>query len=724
MKRQFLFLVMALLSMTASAQSSVNIDGIYYTLNSVDKTAEVTRRARYKYSGDVVIPSSVTYEGVDYGVTSIGNEAFALSTDLTSISIPVSVTTIGDQIFFKCTGLTTIVIEEGNTVYDSRENSNAIIETASNTLLLGCKGTTIPNSVTTIGSMSFSGVELTSIIIPNSVTSIGEKAFYECLGLASVTIGSGVTTIGKQAFENCSNLKRVEINNNAIVSKKYDWERSSSIKDIFGIQVEEYVLGEDVTSIGNSAFYDCPYLTSFYMSDNVTSIGENAFRECWRLSSFRISANVTSIGDFAFKMCYGLTSITIPSGMTEIEHWTFDGCALKRVEINSNALISKDYEWNSLANLFGPVVEEYVLGEEITSIGKNAFNSSSVISINIPQNVTSIGEAAFAGCCGLPSIHIPANVTSIGANAFNNCPNLTSIQVENGNTAYDSRENCNALIETATNTILWGCQNTFIPNTVSTIGDNAFYMCSGLNSLDIPNSVTAIGENAFAGCNGLTVVSIPNSVTTIGKYAFSHCEQLTGITIPNNVTSIDEGTFFSCTGLTSITIPNSVTSINDRAFHSCTNLTSISIPNGVTSIGKNTFFDCSELATLVIPNSITTIGDNAFMRSGLTDMYCYAEQLPEIGSSIFQDTYHKTTLHVPAGSVDAYSNAEQWKEFPNIVALTDSDPSPTGIMEPTTTQQPAFAAYYDLSGRLTSQPQRGLNIIKMCDGTTKKVLVK
>ena len=250
MKRQFLFLVMALLSMTASAQSSVNIDGIYYTLNSVDKTAEVTRRARYKYSGDVVIPSSVTYEGVDYGVTSIGNEAFALSTDLTSISIPVSVTTIGDQIFFKCTGLTTIVIEEGNTVYDSRENSNAIIETASNTLLLGCKGTTIPNSVTTIGSMSFSGVELTSIIIPNSVTSIGEKAFYECLGLASVTIGSGVTTIGKQAFENCSNLKRVEINNNAIVSKKYDWERSSSIKDIFGIQVsQKNMIGREVLQL-------------------------------------------------------------------------------------------------------------------------------------------------------------------------------------------------------------------------------------------------------------------------------------------------------------------------------------------------------------------------------------------------------------------------------------------------------------------------------------------
>jgi hypothetical protein len=802
MKKQILFLVMILLSMTASAQNSVKIDNIYYKLNSAGKTAEVVYN-RFRYSGDVVIPSSVTYDDIDYSVTSIAHQAFSKSTDLISVSIPATVTSIGSNAFSECTSLASIVIEEGNTVYDSRENCNAVIETAGNKLIYGCNGTVIPNSVTSIANASFSGSGLISIIIPDGVSSIGDKAFSECSNLTSVTIGSGVRTIGEQSFDNCGRLKKVEINNNYIVSKKYAWETNSSMKDIFGSQVEEYVLGENVSAIGDAVFSGCTDLTSFYMSDNVTSIGENTFRECWKLSSFRMSANVTAIGENAFYMCLGLTSITIPSGMTDIERYTFRGCHLKKVIINSNAIVSRDYGWNSLTDFFGPEVEEFVLGEEITNIGKNAFNNSSVIVINIPQNVTSIGETAFMGCYKLSSIHIPANVTSIGKNAFYDCPSLTSIQVENGNTVYDSRDNCNALIETATNTILWGCQNTVIPNTVTAIGDNAFYMCSGLTSVDIPNSVTAIGENAFAGCNGLTVVSIHNSVTTIGKYAFSKCTQLTGISIPNSVTTIDEGAFFFCTGLTSISIsnsvtaigyraftgcsgltsihvesgnivydsrencnaiietadnniilgcqntiiPNSVTSIGEEAFWACTNLTSISIPNsvtnigngafnqcinltsicilnGVTSIGKGVFVDCSKLATVIIPSTITTIGEYAFIRSGLTDLYCYAEKLPEIGNDIFQDTYRKTTLHVPANSVDAYSNAEQWKEFPHIVALAESDPTPTGITAPTAAQQSTITECYDLSGHSTSQAQRGLNILKMSDGTTKKVLIK
>ena len=778
MKKQILFLVMMLLPLMADAQISAKIDGIYYKLNNSDKTAQVAY-SRNRYSGEIVIPSSVTYEGKDYNVTGIGAHAFYGSADLTSINIPNSVTSIEDQIFDGCTSLASIVIEEGNTVYDSRENCNAVIETASNKLLFGCNGSTIPNSVTNIGSSSFSGYPgLTSIIIPDGVTSIGEKAFSECSGLNFLSIGSGVTTIGKKAFESCSSLTKVELNNNAIVSK--DYNSTPFINDIFGSQVKEYVLGEDVKSIGELAFSECPNLTTVHLSNSVMSIGNSAFY-----------------------FCTNLAEINIPSSMTSIDQWAFSGCNLKKVEINSNAIVSRDYGWGSLANYFGPEVEEFVLGEEITSIGMNAFNSCSVISINIPQNVTSIGMKAFFGCNRLSSIHIPVNVTSIGPNAFQFCPSVTSIQVENGNTVYDSRENCNALIETATNTILWGCQNTVIPNTVTAIGYAAFYECSGLTSIDIPNSVMAIGEYAFAGCNGLTTANIPNSVTTIGKHAFSGCTKLIDITIPNTLTTIEEGVFYFCTGLTSIIIPNTVTAIGyraftgcsgltsilvesgngvydsrencnaiietadhtlilgcqntvipnnvtcigDEAFWACTNLTSISIPNSVTSIGNGAFnqcinltsicipnsvtsignvafSQCSKLATIIIPNTITTIGDYAFVSSGLTDMYCYAEQLPEIGSSIFQYTYHKATLHVPANSLGAYRNAEQWKEFPNIVALTDSDPTPTGITVPTAAPQTTITECYDLSGRRTNQPQRGVNIIKMSDGTMKKVFVK
>ena len=139
------------------------------------------------------------------------------------------------------------------------------------------------------------------------------------------------------------------------------------------------------------------------------------------------------------------------------------------------------------------------------------------------------------------------------------------------------------------------------------------------------------------------------------------------------MTCIGDEAFWACTDLTSISIPNSVTSIGDGAFNQCINLTSICFPNGVTSIGKTAFGQCSKLATVIIPNTITTIDDYAFIRSGLTDMYCYAEQLPEIGSDIFLDTYPQATLHVPASSLDAYRNAEQWKDFKEIVALSAMD---------------------------------------------------
>lgn len=316
------------------------------------------------------------------------------------------------------------------------------------------------------------------------------------------------------------------------------------------------------------------------------------------------------------------------------------------------------------------LIKSVIVDDGVIEIADDVFRQMPFLfSVTLGNNVVKIGEGSFAYCRFLKSITIPNSVTSIGREAFCGCSSLTSIFIQDGNTMYDSRENCNAIIETDSNTLLRGCNSTVIPHTVTSIGDYAFWGYKGLTTITIPNSVTRIGRCAFDKCSGLTSVTIPNSVTSIGDYAFYGCDGLTSVTIPNSVTSVGHGTFNGCSGLISIdiqkentkydsrdncngiietatntlifgckstiipnsvtrigeyafgickelkdvTIPNSVTSIKGYAFFGCDGLTSIIIPNSVTSLGKRAFAFCENLKTIIIPNSVTSIEDDAFI---------------------------------------------------------------------------------------------------------------
>ena len=581
------------------------------------------------------------------------NEFAALKT-LKKLTIGKEVPSLYKESFNNCTSLVDLIIEDSDSILSIGENCfyNCPIERlyygreTENTLGLSktLRDLTIGNLVKVIGAESFSGCGgLKTLDISESVTTIGEKAFYNCSSLTNVNFGKSITTIANYAFAGCFALSYVNIPD-----------------------IESWCKIDFYSQTSNSLYYahklyiNNNLTTDLIIPNSVSSIGQFAFCNCSTLKSVTIPESVSSIGQYAFYGCSALSSITIPNSISRLETGVFEKCA---------GLIS------------------VIIPNSVIEIGTDVFaDCAGLISISIPETVTSIGACAFKGCSALTSIIIPESVTLIAGGIFWNCSSLTSV---------------------------------LIGNSVTSIGGSAFGGCASLTALEIPQTVNYIGAGAFKGCSGITAFTIPDSITNIYESTFSGCSSIKTITIPNAVTSIETNAFEGCSSLKEVIfvdgeddlsidsyafkksplesvrigrnlkfsyngspfsgfnsikevwITDEPTSIPSKIFQKCINLANLYIGDEVTSIGEWAFSGCSSLTLFVFGEKLKEIKAEALSDCvSITDIYAKPINPPVCASQALDDLNRWTcTLHVPAISANAYSNADQWKEF----FLVDND---------------------------------------------------
>ena len=541
-----------------------------------------------------------------------------------------------------------------------------------------------PDTVTKIGNYAFYGcTNLSSITFGDGLVELGTKSFYGCTSLTAISLPDSVTRISYGAFDKCTRLANVKLSQNLeqldgrafsgcdaltsiTIPKKVATSYKADISD-YGYtggrgafngnaNLKSVTFEEGSTVIAGNLLANCPGIETIVIPDSVTEIGEYAFYHCINLKDVKLSSALTTINTRAFNDCIALPEIEIPDSVTRISYGVFDGCtALADVKLSRNLVQLDGRAFSGCDALTSITIPKKVATSYKADIsdygytgGRGAFNGNANLkSVTFEEGSTVIAGNLLANCPGIETIVIPDSVTEIGEYAFYHCINLKDVKLSSALTTINTQafNDCSSLLAIT------------VPDSVTSMGSAVFANCTSLADVTLPNTRQIIMSRTFESCSSLEKIVLPETVTRIQENAFENCTALKEIVWSKALTTIDANAFLNCDALVEVSIPATVTSMGNHVFRDCDALTTVVIPDSVTSMGTNVFYDCDALTSVKLGSGITTIPVSTFEHCDVLESIVIPRRVTTIGNTAFKDCVKFTSITIPRSVTSISSNA-------------------------------------------------------------------